>query len=114
MKCGNLDELRQLCSECSLCELHRGRTKVVFGAGNPHAQIMFIGEGPGEQEDIAGEPFEMCIRDSCLYGPYIPWSPFGVKPSSGTIPKEISPFTISSSPPSTSRFLSVDVYKRQP
>lgn len=57
MKCGNLDELRQLCSECSLCELHRGRTKVVFGAGNPHAEIMFIGEGPGEQEDIAGEPF---------------------------------------------------------
>ena len=57
MKCGNLDELRQLCSECSLCELHKGRTKVVLGAGNPHAEIMFIGEGPGEQEDIAGEPF---------------------------------------------------------
>ena len=57
MKCGNLDELRRLCSDCRQCELHNGRTNVVFGTGNPHAEIMFIGEGPGEQEDITGEPF---------------------------------------------------------
>ena len=57
MNCGNLNELRRLCLDCRLCELHSGRTNVVFGTGNPHAEIMFIGEGPGKQEDITGEPF---------------------------------------------------------
>ncbi len=42
---------------CTRCPLHRGRTKVVFGVGNPEADLMFIGEGPGEQEDLEGEPF---------------------------------------------------------
>ncbi len=42
---------------CTRCPLHRGRTNVVFGVGNPAAELMFIGEGPGQQEDIEGEPF---------------------------------------------------------
>jgi DNA polymerase len=43
--------------ECTGCPLSRTRTNVVFGVGNPDADIMFIGEGPGEQEDLQGEPF---------------------------------------------------------
>ena len=50
-------ELEQKCSRCTNCELCRGRHNVVFGVGNKHADIMFIGEGPGEQEDLQGEPF---------------------------------------------------------
>lgn len=42
------------CTACRLCEK---RHNVVFGVGDPHARVMFIGEGPGEQEDIQGEPF---------------------------------------------------------
>jgi DNA polymerase len=42
---------------CTRCPLHRGRTTVVFGVGNPTATLMFVGEGPGEQEDLEGEPF---------------------------------------------------------
>lgn len=42
---------------CSKCKLHSGRNNLVFGAGNPTADIMFIGEGPGKQEDLRGEPF---------------------------------------------------------
>jgi len=44
-------------SECKLCELHQNRTKSVFGMGNPYAEIMLIGEGPGHDEDIQGLPF---------------------------------------------------------
>jgi DNA polymerase len=43
--------------ECTGCPLSQTRTNVVFGVGNPDADIMFIGEGPGEQEDLQGEPF---------------------------------------------------------
>lgn len=43
------------CQECPLATA--GRTQVVFGVGNPHAKLMFIGEGPGRDEDIQGEPF---------------------------------------------------------
>lgn len=42
------------CRRCRLCE---GRTRVVFGVGNPRARLMFIGEGPGQEEDRLGEPF---------------------------------------------------------
>lgn len=42
---------------CTRCTLHEGRTTVVFGVGNPTADLMFVGEGPGEQEDLRGEPF---------------------------------------------------------
>lgn len=43
--------------KCTLCPLHKERKKVVFGAGNPLAELMFIGEGPGREEDIQGIPF---------------------------------------------------------
>lgn len=43
--------------ECTRCKLHRHRNKIVFGAGNPKAELMFIGEGPGHDEDIKGLPF---------------------------------------------------------
>ena len=52
-----LDTLREealACRKCGLCET---RTNVVFGVGNPQAKVMLIGEGPGEQEDLTGEPF---------------------------------------------------------
>jgi DNA polymerase len=42
---------------CTLCELYKGRTRAVPGAGNPHAEILFIGEGPGYNEDKQGLPF---------------------------------------------------------
>jgi DNA polymerase len=43
--------------DCTLCELHLKRTQAVFGTGNPFAELMLIGEGPGEEEDKQGEPF---------------------------------------------------------
>jgi uracil-DNA glycosylase family 4 len=42
---------------CTRCKLHKGRTKLVFGVGNPKADLVFIGEGPGRDEDMQGEPF---------------------------------------------------------
>ena len=50
-------ELEKKCMSCTACDLCQGRRNVVFGVGNRNADIMFIGEGPGEQEDIQGEPF---------------------------------------------------------
>jgi uracil-DNA glycosylase family 4 len=52
-----LAEIRQIGLNCHKCRLAETRTKVVFGAGNPDAPIMIIGEGPGEQEDKSGIPF---------------------------------------------------------
>ena len=52
-----LDRLRESCLACDKCQLCQTRTNVVFGTGNPEAKIMFIGEGPGEQEDLSGQPF---------------------------------------------------------
>jgi len=42
---------------CTMCRLHEGRNKFVFGVGNPDADVIFIGEGPGRDEDMKGEPF---------------------------------------------------------
>ena len=53
----NLDELRAEIGDCRLCKLCAGRTHIVFGVGNPHARLMFVGEGPGRDEDLQGEPF---------------------------------------------------------
>ena len=50
-------DLETQCSACTRCDLCRTRTNVVFGVGNRSADVMFIGEGPGEQEDLKGEPF---------------------------------------------------------
>ena len=53
----NWEELKQQCSVCTRCELCKTRTNVVFGIGPLDADILFVGEGPGEQEDLQGEPF---------------------------------------------------------
>ncbi len=52
-----LDLLKNECLGCTMCPLHAGRRNMVFGVGNPLSKVMFVGEGPGEQEDIQGEPF---------------------------------------------------------
>lgn len=52
-----LRQLKERCLECERCDLCRGRHNVVFGTGVIDAEVMFIGEGPGEQEDLKGEPF---------------------------------------------------------
>lgn len=51
------DELENLCKSCTKCGLCQTRTNVVFGVGPKDADILFVGEGPGEQEDLQGEPF---------------------------------------------------------
>lgn len=51
------DTLKQACEDCSACPLHSTRTNCVFGVGNPNAKLMFVGEAPGEQEDLTGIPF---------------------------------------------------------
>ncbi|HIT01690.1 MAG TPA: uracil-DNA glycosylase [Candidatus Enterenecus merdae] len=51
------EELEQRCLSCQRCALADTRTHVVFGAGQRDAEVMFVGEGPGEQEDLQGEPF---------------------------------------------------------
>jgi DNA polymerase len=53
----NFDELCSVTMNCHLCRLHTQRTQVVFGEGNPQAELMFIGEGPGQEEDLHGRPF---------------------------------------------------------
>ena len=51
------NDLEEKCSHCTQCRLCETRNSVVFGVGSRDAKIMFIGEGPGEQEDLRGEPF---------------------------------------------------------
>lgn len=55
--CADLDALRTHIGECTRCPLAERRTRVVFGVGDPHARVVFIGEGPGKNEDLKGEPF---------------------------------------------------------
>jgi DNA polymerase len=52
-----LQQIRETIGECTRCKLHEGRTNIVFGVGDPRARLMFIGEGPGADEDLQGEPF---------------------------------------------------------
>jgi len=56
-KANNLDELYRLIKDCKKCPLHKSRKNFVFGSGNPNADIMCIGEGPGAEEDKQGLPF---------------------------------------------------------
>src|SRR4051812_4024691 len=49
--------IREDIGECTRCRLHKGRTNLVFGVGNVNADLMFVGEGPGADEDAKGEPF---------------------------------------------------------
>ncbi|MFZ2088952.1 MAG: uracil-DNA glycosylase [Desulfobaccales bacterium] len=52
-----LAEIREEMGDCQRCKLGRGRTNLVFGEGSPQARLMFIGEAPGEEEDLLGQPF---------------------------------------------------------
>ncbi len=52
-----LDEIRSDLGECTRCKLHSGRTTLVFGVGDPDADLVFVGEAPGRDEDRQGEPF---------------------------------------------------------
>lgn len=52
-----LEKIKEIASSCEKCKLAKGRTKLVYSDGNPFADIMIIGEGPGENEDLTGIPF---------------------------------------------------------
>lgn len=56
-KASSLDQLNNLICNCKKCALHKGRNNFVFGSGNPNADVMVIGEGPGAEEDKQGLPF---------------------------------------------------------
>jgi uracil-DNA glycosylase family 4 len=53
----SLEALQAYIGECRRCKLHRGRTHLVFGEGSPDARLIFVGEGPGRDEDKIGKPF---------------------------------------------------------
>ena len=53
----DLNDIAKEIAQCRKCGLHQGRTQTVPGEGNPRAEVMFIGEGPGEKEDLQGRPF---------------------------------------------------------
>jgi uracil-DNA glycosylase len=57
VKDDTLLKIRENLGECTRCKLHKGRNKIVFGDGNPKAELVFIGEGPGADEDAQGLPF---------------------------------------------------------
>ncbi|HSE84053.1 MAG TPA: uracil-DNA glycosylase [Thermodesulfobacteriota bacterium] len=52
-----LDEIKEELGNCTRCKLHETRRNIVFGEGNPRARLVFVGEGPGEEEDKQGRPF---------------------------------------------------------
>lgn len=54
---GTLEALAEYIGDCRRCRLYRGRQNLVFGEGDPKAGLVFVGEGPGRQEDLAGRPF---------------------------------------------------------
>ncbi len=53
----SLEEIRKELGDCERCKLHSGRRTIVFGEGNPKAELVFVGEGPGRDEDEQGRPF---------------------------------------------------------
>ncbi|MBI3754814.1 MAG: uracil-DNA glycosylase [Deltaproteobacteria bacterium] len=53
----SLESVREELGDCKRCKLHKTRTNIVFGVGNPNAGLIFVGEGPGEDEDLKAEPF---------------------------------------------------------
>lgn len=57
MKYSNWQELKDACMGCQNCPLGATRTNLVFGTGTENAEVLFVGEGPGENEDLQGEPF---------------------------------------------------------
>ena len=52
-----LERIREYLGDCTRCRLHKHRTNIVFGVGNPRAELVFVGEGPGHDEDVQGLPF---------------------------------------------------------
>lgn len=52
-----MDNLRKELGDCKRCQLYKTRKNIVFGVGNPCSDVMFVGEAPGEEEDLKGEPF---------------------------------------------------------
>jgi len=52
-----LERIREDIGDCTRCRLHKQRTNIVFGVGNPKAELVFVGEGPGHDEDVQGIPF---------------------------------------------------------
>ena len=69
------EELETRCKECSACALHETRTNSVIGCGNRQADLMFVGEAPGEKEDLSGTPFVGAagkLFDKFLYAVDIP------------------------------------------
>lgn len=70
------EELKKECFSCNKCDLAHSRTNVVMGRGTPDAEILFVGEGPGEQEDLQGQPFVGAagktldlVLDACMISP---------------------------------------------
>lgn len=57
MKNTEWEALKAACNACTRCSLHQTRTNVVFGKGKENARVLFVGEAPGEQEDLSGMPF---------------------------------------------------------
>ena len=57
MSAAEWEQLETACKGCTACGLSATRHNVVFGVGNPEAEVLFIGEGPGENEDLQGQPF---------------------------------------------------------
>lgn len=53
----SLEDLREVLGDCTRCKLHKSRKKIVFGEGSRRAKLVFVGEGPGREEDLAGRPF---------------------------------------------------------
>jgi len=53
----SLERIRADIGDCTRCKLHKARKNIVFGVGNPRAELVFVGEGPGHDEDVQGEPF---------------------------------------------------------
>ena len=71
----DLQTLYKACASCHKCSLGDTRTNCVFGVGNPEADLMFVGEAPGEQEDLSGTPFvgrAGQLLDKFLYAVDIP------------------------------------------
>jgi DNA polymerase len=52
-----LEEIQKDLGDCTRCRLHKGRKNIVFGKGSSQARLVFVGEGPGHEEDLQGEPF---------------------------------------------------------
>ncbi len=72
---GKLEQIYEKCKDCTACELHKSRTNCVFGTGSESARLMFVGEAPGEQEDLSGTPFvgrAGKLLDKFLYAVDIP------------------------------------------